>query len=49
MLREDKCFVEIPSSYKKPEDGRCEIPLPVKEESLKELECKLDLAEQRLN
>ena len=49
LSQEDKRFMEITGQKKQLDDGRYEIPMPIKQESLVELECNISLAEQRLN
>ena len=41
-------FTKITNCRRQLEDGRYEVPMPFKEESLLELECNIDLAEKRL-
>ena len=48
MSKDDRKFTEITDDRRQLDDGRYEVPMPFKEETLVELECNIDLAEKRL-
>ena len=47
ISQDDRKFLDVTSRRKQLEDGRYEVPMPFKEESIIDLECNIQMAEMR--